>query len=162
MSGAIRAPKDFWAGAICLGLGATALWVGQDYKFGSAGRMGPGYFPLVLATLLVVLGAISIVRSFIVAGEPISAFVWQPMFLILLATALFGFLLPRAGVVIALLALCLVSAAASNQFRFEWKATAGLLVLIAFCVLVFVKGLGVPMPITGSWLQPFISIPWLR
>jgi hypothetical protein len=162
MTGLVRAPKDFWAGAICLGIGAVALWVGQDYKFGSAGRMGPGYFPLVLASLLVGLGAISIIRSFITAGEPVSAILWRPMFLILLATALFGILLPRAGLVIALLVLCLVSAAASNQFRFDWKATAGLIGLIAFCVMVFVKGLGVPMPIIGSWLQPYVSIPWLR
>ena len=44
-----------------------------------------------------------------------------------------------------------VSAAASEKFRFEWKAVLGLIVLIAFCALVFVMGLGVPMPLIGTW-----------
>jgi hypothetical protein len=162
MAGLVRAPKDFWAGAICVGIGGAALWIGRDYEFGTASRMGPGYFPLVLASILTGLGVISILRSFLVPGEPVSAILWKPMVLILLAATLFGYLLPRAGVVIALLVLCLVSAAASTQFRFDWKATGGLFVLITFCVLVFVKGLGVPMPITGTWLQPYVSIPWLR
>ena len=42
-------------------------------------------------------------------------------------------------------------AAASVKFRFEWKATLLALVLVAFCALVFVKGLGLPMPLFGSW-----------
>jgi hypothetical protein len=45
----------------------------------------------------------------------------------------------------------LMSAAASSKFRFEWTATAGLIGLIVFCSVVFVKGLGVPMPLLGSW-----------
>lgn len=162
MTRLVRAPKDFWAGAICVGIGLAAMWVGQDYKFGTASRMGPGYFPMVLASLLAGLGAISIIRSFVAPGEAISVIHWRPMLLILVAAALFGFLLPRAGVVIALLVLAVVSAAASKQFRFDWKASLGLIGLIAVCVLVFVKGLGVPMPMTGTWLQPYVSVPWLR
>ena len=158
----IRAPKDFWTGAIYVALGGAALWLGQGYKVGTAGRMGPGYFPLALAAILVGLGLISLVRSFVVRGEEISNILWKPMLLILMANALFGFLLPHAGLVVALLALCIVSAAASKEFRFDWKATGGLLALILFCVLAFVKGLGVPMPIVGTWLQPFVTAPWLH
>ena len=47
-----------------------------------------------------------------------------------------------------------MSAAASEHFKFDWKATAGLVALVVFCALVFVKGLGVPMPLVGTWLQP--------
>lgn len=162
MSGVIRAPKDFWTGVIYIGFGTAALWLGQDYKLGAAGRIGPGYFPLIVASLLVCLGAISLVRSLVSEGEPVERIVWKPLLLILLANASFGYLLPRAGLVFALLVLCLVGAAASKEFRFDGKATAGLLGLIAFCAVVFVKGLGVPMPIIGSWLQPYVFIPWLR
>jgi zinc transporter ZupT len=57
----------------------------------------------------------------------------------------------------------LVSASASNEFRLDGKAFAGLVALIAFCILVFVKGLGVPMPIVGSWFEPIaVMAPWLR
>ena len=57
----------------------------------------------------------------------------------------------------------LVSASASPKFRWDVRAAAGLLALIVFCVLAFVKGLGVPMPILGSWLEPLaVMAPWLR
>jgi Tripartite tricarboxylate transporter TctB family len=150
----IRAPKDFWAGLIYIGIGATALWVGIDYKMGTAGRMGPGYFPKVLGGILVVLGVIAILRSLVTKGEPIGAILWKPLALILLACALFGLLLRPFGLLVSLFALCLVSAAASKEFKFDLKATAGLVLLTVFCTLVFVKGLGVPMPILGTWLEP--------
>ena len=67
------------------------------------------------------------------------------------ATALFGFLLTTAGLIIALIALSLVSAAASHYFKFDWKAIGALIVLVVFCALVFAKGLGVPMPLLGTW-----------
>jgi hypothetical protein len=162
MRSRISSPKDFWAGLIYVAIGGAALWIGQNYRIGTAGRMGPGYFPLALAALLVGIGAISLARSFVAKGEPITNIIWQPMALILGANALFGLLLPRAGVVVALLTLCLVSAAASKEFRFDLKATGGLVALVVFCVLIFVKGLGVPMPILGSWFEPFVSAPWLR
>lgn len=147
----IRGPKDFWTGVIYFLFGGIAFWIAQDYGFGTASRMGPGYFPSVLSALLVLIGLISLVRSFIVPGEPLGKFALKAGVLIILSTVLFGFLINRAGLVIALLALVLVSAAASEKFRFEWKAVLGLIVLIAFCALVFVIGLGVPMPLIGTW-----------
>jgi hypothetical protein len=147
----IRGPKDFWTGVIYLLFGGMAFWIARDYGFGTASRMGPGYFPTVLSALLVLIGLISVVRSFIVPGEPLGKFALKAGALIILATVLFGFLVNRAGLVIALLALVLVSAAASEKFRFEWQAVLGLIALIAFCALVFVMGLGVPMPLIGTW-----------
>ncbi len=147
----IRGPKDFWTGVIYVLFGGLAFWIARDYGFGTASRMGPGYFPTVLGALLVLIGVISLVRSFIVPGEPLGDFAIKAGFLIILATVLFGFLINRAGLIIALLALVLVSAAASEKFRFEWMAILGLIVLIAFCALVFVMGLGVPMPLLGTW-----------
>ena len=40
---------------ILAAIGAAAFVIGLDYDFGSATRMGPGYFPLVLSGLLTVL-----------------------------------------------------------------------------------------------------------
>jgi hypothetical protein len=31
-------------------------------------------------------------------------------------------------------------------------SVAALIGLVAFCVIVFVKGLGVPMPLIGTWI----------
>jgi len=57
----------------------------------------------------------------------------------------------RAGLVISILVVALVSAAGSEKFRLDWKALALLLGFVAFCVAVFVKGLGVPLPVLGTW-----------
>jgi len=150
---AIRNPKDFWTGIIYLVFGGFAFWIARDYGMGTASRMGPGYFPTVLSSLLMLFGVIAIVRSFIVPGEPIGKFAWKAAVLVLLATLLFGFLIIRGGLIAALLALVLVSASASDKFKFDWKATLGLGLLVAFCSLVFVKGLGVPMPLLGTWFD---------
>jgi hypothetical protein len=145
MTSRVQSPKDFWAGLIYLAVGAAVIFIARNYSVGTASRMGPGYFPL------------AVVRSFIVPGEAIGTIAWKPMLLILVATVLFGALVGTLGLVVALLALVLTSAAASERFRFEWRAVLGLLVLIVFCSLVFVKGLGVPMPLFGPWLEPLLG-----
>ncbi len=160
----IRAPKDFWAGLIYIGVGVTALWVGADYKMGTAGSMGPGYFPKVLGGILIVLGLVAMLRSIVSHGQPVGAIVWKPLVLILLACVLFGLLLRPFGLLVSLVTLVLVSAAASQELKFDLKPSTGLVLLTVFCTLVFVKGLGVPMPILGTWLEPLAGpfLPYLR
>jgi len=147
----IRAPKDFWAGLLYGGIGAAAVIIAREYSWGRGGRMGPAYFPTILGSLLLLVGIASLVRSFVVRGEPIGAIAWKGAAFITGATVLFGFLLRPAGLVPALLALILCSAAASSKFRLDWRATALMVALIAFCALVFVKGLGLPLPLIGPW-----------
>jgi hypothetical protein len=147
----IRNPRDFWAGALYLALAIGVIWIGRNYQLGTSARMGPGYFPVALGSVLAIFGIVSIGRSFIRAGEAISVFAWRPLFLVLGSTLLFGLLLPRAGVLIALPSLIAVSALASRNSRLDVTSVAALIGLVAFCVVVFVKGLGVPMPLLGSW-----------
>jgi len=147
----IRSPKDFGAGVLYAALGGAAVIIAQEYGMGSSSRMGAGYFPTVLGTLLALVGAASVVRSFFADGEPIGAIAWKGMALVTGATVLFGVLLRPAGLVPALVALILVSAAASHRFRIDWRALALMGALVAFCALVFVKGLGLPLPLLGPW-----------
>jgi hypothetical protein len=146
-----RNPRDFWAGFIYLTLAIVLIWIGRNYQQGTSARMGPGYFPSVLGATLGLLGVVSIGRSFLRAGEPISAFAWRPLLLVLGATVLFGLLLPRAGVLVALACLIVVGALASRNSRLDAASIGALIGLVTFCVLVFVKGLGVPMPVIGTW-----------
>ena len=48
--------KDFWAGLMLIVIGAAAIFIARNYAFGTALRMGPGYFPTVLGGLLIVFG----------------------------------------------------------------------------------------------------------
>jgi hypothetical protein len=147
----IRAPKDFWTGVVYFVVGVLGILIGREYSFGSTGRMGPGYFPFVISCLLIAFGVISIIQSLRVPGEPVGSFAWKPILLIVGAVFAFGLLINTAGLIVAMLVLVLMSAAASERFQFEWMPLLGLAVLVAFCSLVFVMGLGVPMPLFGSW-----------
>jgi hypothetical protein len=96
------------------------------------------------------IGTISLVRSFIEAGGPIGGFAFKGLLLVVGSTLVFGFLVRRAGLGIALPLLVIISAYASIRFR--WGPSLALAAgLTLFCVLVFLKGLGVPLPILGSW-----------
>ncbi len=59
----IRNPRDFAAGAVYLALGVAAIWIGRNYQFGTSERMGPGFFPTVLGSVLALFGLVSIGRS---------------------------------------------------------------------------------------------------
>lgn len=146
----IRHQKDFWTGIIFLFFGMAAVIIGLEYPMGSAGRMGPAYFPTVLGGLLTLIGAIGVIRSFLRHGEPVGKFYIKEILLILVAVLLFGFLMRKAGLVPAVLVLVLMSAYASPKFT--WGASLLLAVgLAVFAVVVFVKLLGLPMPILGPW-----------
>jgi Tripartite tricarboxylate transporter TctB family len=148
--GQMRNPKDFWTGAIFTGIGAAIVVIARDYPFGTATKMGPGYFPTVLGVLLGVIGLIAIVRSFLQSGERIRGFAWKPTILVLGATLLFGFLVREAGLALALIVMVMVSAFASVMFRLI-PSVALAVGLALFSVVVFVKALGLPMPALGSW-----------
>jgi putative tricarboxylic transport membrane protein len=148
----IRNPRDFWAGAIYLALAIVAIWIGRNYQLGTSERMGPGYFPTALGSILALFGVVSIGRSLIRPGEAIAALAWRPLVLVLGATVLFGLLLDRLGLLIALPCLIVVSALASRYSRLDATSIVAMIGLVAFCALVFVKGLGVPMPLIGTWL----------
>jgi hypothetical protein len=147
----IRHPKDFWIGIIFLFFGLAAVYIGSDYSMGTAGRMGPAYFPTVLGYLLAFIGLIGLVRSFFRPGERVGKFHVKALVLILSAVLLFGFLVRGAGLVPAALVVIVMSAYASPKFT--WGATLLLAVGLAiFAVVLFVKLLGLPMPIFGPWL----------
>ena len=117
---------------------------------GSAGRMGPAYFPTALGILLSLVGAGAFVRSFFRQGEPIGRLYWRELTLVLVAVVLFGFLVRDAGLVPATLVLVMISAYASDKFNLA-KTVALAIGAALFAVGLFVKLLGLPMPIFGPW-----------
>lgn len=146
----VKNVKDFWAGIIYIGVGAAAIVLGQEYGMGTAVKMGPAYFPIILSVLLIGIGAVSVVRSFVKQGSPIGTFSIKGLVLIIASIALFGFMIRNAGLIIALPVFVILSSFASVRFR--WHYSLMLAVgLTVFCYFVFQKGLGVPLPILGSW-----------
>ena len=147
----IRDVRDFWSGVIFGGAGLAAVVFGRELSMGTATKMGPGYFPTVLGMILALIGLALVVRAFLVRGERLAGFAARPLLLVLGATVVFGLTLRGAGLVVALIVLVLVSAAASRLV--EWRSTAIVAVGLAlFSALVFVKVLGLPIPVLGRWL----------
>jgi len=145
----IRAPKDFWSGVMFCSFAAVAIFAARGYSLGSAGRMGPGYFPLLLAGLLAALGAALIARSVVVSGEPLSRFQVLHLVLIAAAVCLFGVLIEPVGLVISLAVLTLMADLSGGQFRLMETLTLAA-VLIVFSVGVFVYALGLPLNVWPS------------
>jgi len=145
-----RNPKDLWTGIIYIFFGTAAIIIARDYGMGTAHKMGPAYFPVVLSVLLIAIGIISLVRSFVKPGTPIGRYAFKGLLLVTASTVLFGLIVRGAGLVIALPLLVIISSYASKKF--SWKHSfATATVLTVFCILIFLKGLGVPLPILGSW-----------
>ena len=146
----IRSTKDFWAGLIYIVLGANAIVIARDYAMGSAVKMGPAYFPSILGGVLILIGTLSVVRSFVVPGTPIGAFAFKGLSLVVGSTLLFGAIVRGVGLIVALPLLVIVSAYGSTRFR--WGPTLVMAFgLTLFCALVFIEGLGIPLPLLGSW-----------
>jgi hypothetical protein len=65
----IKAPRDFWAGLMFIGVGLFFMfWALTHYQMGTAVRMGPAYFPTMLGGLLAFLGALVLIESFAMEG----------------------------------------------------------------------------------------------
>ncbi|MGE0801459.1 MAG: tripartite tricarboxylate transporter TctB family protein [Lautropia sp.] len=150
----IRNHRDFWSGVMFVVFGALFVVWSTDYAFGSAQRMGPGYFPTVLGFLLIVIGLMvglsAISRSAVpVALEPVG---WRGLIVVLAAVALYAYLLPRAGFLIALALLVLVSAAGSKEFN-RRETLISVVVLAIASYLVFVKGLDLQFSVWPTFLH---------
>jgi hypothetical protein len=149
---AIRGQADLLSGLLFLIIGTAFLWIGRGYDFGSPLRMGPNFFPVMLASILSLIGAIISVRALMVDGDALEAMTIKGTVAVTGGTLLFGFLVLRAGLILSVVVLVLVTAFASVKFK--WKTGLAMAaVLTAFCAAVFVYGLGLPLPLIGTWFM---------
>lgn len=147
----VHKPKDFWSGLIFLGVGAAAFWLAGEHDRGSAGNMGPGYFPTVLGALLAAIGSACMLRSLLGRREVLGRWGLRRAALVLLAVASFGFFVRGAGLAPAVAVMVLLAGLAHPRFR--WAPYSLLAFALAgLCVLLFVRGLGLPVPVLGEWL----------
>ena len=153
MNRGLRHSKDFLAGLLFLAIGAGAMLGAREYPFGTAMRMGSGYFPTVLGGVLALFGVFLIVRGIQLRERAPLAWGWWPLACIAASMVLFGFLLPRLGLVAALAALFFTAAAGGREFRFR-EVLALTAVMTAFAVVVFVYVLKLPFQLVPGvyWL----------
>lgn len=148
---AIRNQSDFVSGGVFGGVGVAALVMARSYSFGSLASIGPGFFPTVAGLLLGGLGLMLLLRSLVShdAGR-VSLAPW-PIFVIVGSSVLFALVLRPLGLPLAAALLVWLSTLASRSLG--WPQALALAAAVAgFVTLVFVYGLGLQMPIVGTWL----------
>jgi len=143
MKSDLRSSKDFLAGLLFLAIGAGATVIARGYHFGTAMRMGSGYFPTALGAILALFGLFLVIRALRSRERGQLSWGWWPLACISASMVVFGFLLPRLGLVPALGALFFVAAAGGREFRFG-EVLALTAVLTAFAVGVFIYVLKLP------------------
>lgn len=145
----IKSPQDLGAGLVFILIGAAGLYFGQDLRFGSAARMGPGFFPYYVSWGIVVIGAVVGARGLAVTGPPIEAMRPRPILCVLAALLAFGFAMDALGLIFSAVALTIVATLA--QQRPNWRDTILLAAgMTAFCVVVFVWALKQPLTLFGN------------
>lgn len=137
----IRHPQDFFSGLLFIAFGLITVIVAQNYKFGTAVRMGPGYFPMVLGWIMVALGALTSLRSLWLDGPPIPKMALRPILMVTLGVLAFGALIDPLGLVVAALALFLISALGGHEFKIK-EVLLLFVLLTAVSVGLFVYGIG--------------------
>ena len=133
----IRNRKDFYSGLIFTFFGVAAVWEARNYSMGTASRMGPGYLPYILGGILLLLGLMISVRSLWLSGEPIERIGLGPLFLVTIAVVAFTLLVDSLGLVLATLALVVISSLGYGQFSLRGVIVL-YLVLVVSAVGLFV------------------------
>lgn len=141
---------DLIAGGVLVLLGVFFAVQSLGLEIGTSLRMGPGYFPLVLSSLLILLGAVIVVRAAVADNGPMEALAWRGMAFILPAPVFFGLTVRGLGFVPSLFLTALIASGASH------KMTLGKALLLAaavtvFSTLVFSYALGLPFQRFGPW-----------
>jgi hypothetical protein len=144
--------KDLLAALAFVGFGLAFAVVATSYQIGTTFRMGPGYFPLVLGALLVLLGVLILVKGFLTPeGGPVGALPWKATILIVASVLFFGLTLQGLGLVPSLFVTVLLTAFAGQRPN-VLVALLTAIGLTALSVLIFVVALNLRLPLFGPWV----------
>jgi hypothetical protein len=140
---------DVLAGIAIAGIGAGAIGTAViSYPIGTAASMGPGYLPIALGVLLMLLGGLIALRASatgVAPPNPIGPVV-RSVGMVLGAVLLFAGLITTLGVAVTGALTILGAALGSREVRIvETMLLAVFMAIVAS--LLFVKALGLPLKI---------------
>lgn len=143
-----------------MALGAGFFLSARTLEFGTSLRMGPGYFPTILSVLLILLGTVlTLLALRRPSGEgAFGSIAWRGVLLVVSATAFFGLTMRGLGLAPVVVVVVLLAASASRYARLR-TALVLAVCLAAFCSVLFIVGLGLPLPLFGPWLSVEFWVP---
>ena len=139
-------------GAIFIGIGGFFIYQCLGLDIGTAFKMGPGYFPLLLALILTLLGVVILIQAARVHGEPLGPIALRGMLFILPAPIVFGLTVRGLGFVPSLFITALIACFASHRMK-PLTAIALSIAITVFSVAVFSYALGLPFERFGPWVR---------
>lgn len=139
-------------GLIFIGIGLFFALQALTLDLGTALRMGPGFFPLMLAGILILLGIVILIQALRVEDAPIDVLAWRGIFFILPAPVVFGLTVRGLGFVPSLFLTAFVASFASRRMT-PLGAIAISAAITMFSVAVFSYALGLPFQRFGPWLR---------
>lgn len=105
--------RDYYGGALMLLVGLGAIYKGLDYKIGTLSRMGPGYFPVAVGTVIAIMGvliALGARRNVSAKQEESHAPEWRGWIAIIVSIIAFLIIGRWGGLVPATFAVVFISA----------------------------------------------------
>jgi len=138
--------KRFLAGIMFLVIGGVAIYIAQDYPMGTALRMGPGYFPIVLGGVMGLFGIYELVIGVLKPAAVEGNWSIRALLVLPIAAIIFGILMEHGGFVPALIALVIISALAGSEFKLLEVIPLAIGLTIGSWLL-FIWGLGLPYPL---------------
>jgi hypothetical protein len=128
-------------------LGVFFVLMARKYNFGSLREIGPGFFPIILGIVLMVLGVIIVFYSISVKGNTVylNALHWKPIIVLSLSIFVFLAVIPNLGFILAVFSLLMISCFAypgKRKMTELFLITVGLTML---AILVFIIGLKLPI-----------------
>lgn len=150
----IKSQRDFWSGIMFIVVGAAFAVGATNYSMGVSARPGPGYFPLILSTIMGLLGAIVLFKSLTIEtedGDKVGPFAWRPLIVVVVAITVFGLLLPRLGMILTIPILIFITSLAGDEFRWKGVLAAAVVLTIA-SYLIFIFGLKLTIPVWPSFM----------
>jgi len=138
--------QDLLFGLFLVAVAAGTLVATRNLAVGHAADMGPGYMPRVVALALMGFGLFFSGRGLMRTRLGIAPVQLRPLLAILASVGVFALTAERLGLAIAsVLAVILASFATREGRLIETVAFA--IVLSGAAVLLFVKVLGLPIPV---------------
>lgn len=144
-----RDSHDLIGGLAMTAAGAFFAIYGASYTMGTAARMGPGYFPVILGWILAVLGLLIAIPAWWRQGTPIQV-QWKNLLCAVGSVVVFAALLRSGGVLLACFVTCLIALIPVRMALLKRFAISAVVAVLT--QLIFVLGLQMILP-TWPWSQ---------
>jgi uncharacterized membrane protein YidH (DUF202 family) len=141
----IKSPQDLGAAVVFIAIGLAGVYFGRDLQFGTAARMGPGYFPIIVSWVIVAIGVMVGFKALTIDGPRIEPVQFRPILVVVAAILAFGYLIDRIGMAITAVLLTILAGFARRDVNVLETILLGA-GLALFSVLLFVYALSQPIP----------------